>query len=85
MKGFFLKGRVCLFCIGLYGMLKHVSYRKVACITHIFFQPKYDQNWGVRIVHEDQNFTPFFQAMILVTSRDVTADIACYASCVSVY
>lgn len=37
------------------------DYRNVACITRTFFQPKFDQKWGVRVIHRTKILPHFFK------------------------
>lgn len=46
-------------CICLFFIICQSEYHKVLCIIHTFIQPKFDQNWGLRIIH-------FFRASVLM-------------------
>lgn len=52
------------------------------CNTH-FFQPKLDQKLGVHIIYK-HFFYPISSEHVSGYRGGVTADIACYASCMSI-
>lgn len=73
-----------LICQKYMGRWADFIYRKVACITH-FFPAKILLKVGGAYCTQKFIFTSFFQAVILNTTGVATADIVCYASCMSVY